>query len=1618
MRKIAVLLLTVCTIMTLCVPVLPSGAFKGVQVKADEYDADALSFDFSLVDKDGEQNDLTEGDCIPSSYYIDLNGKRTFSGVRLYSPMDKAGTVGQVTGVKVYVKYEGDESYHFIQSGGAERENDTDTDIKTFDERFDIEIKFLQNISAESVRVDIVSSNAAFFFVENIAVLKEDASLEKTWESYSDTDEIDVFAENVYSGNNAGGFYGGAMDGDFGTSSFADRKLHLMFGREVTFSGYRYYPPKSNPENAAQTMYSTSIITGNVELDANGKVISSDKTSLGNQTLEYNNSDYSDPVTVSFGKNVTGTGLYLNSWTGFVSGTPGWHANVKIGEIKLLKPIDYSGGYIDGEKVINPSNASVISFGSTEGSVSGKDASSLFDGVIYKSDKETEPASAPYFGWNDAGLDKEENSAYFTVDLGSEYTFSAVRLFARMGFPDQAVREGKIYYSDDGERWTNGYTGLFPDDGKMPSSEYTDSIRYKESGDIYCDFKADGNANVKARYIKIEINKTGGNGFGAQELALLAPDEDMPTLSVSELGLKRTEGEYLTEDILLSYSAGSAWGDSHPVDSLFDGITDGTAGNYWHSDVKTGATDEDRTVTAIFKSATEIGGVRVYPRTDDSGKYGNPGIVSIEGSYDGVNYIKVLSGYRIEQAIPPEKIENGVYYDVLLNKSGDNKFKAIKFIVEKNAGLAANYTCFTELAFLEPVSPEISFLEDDFSSYPEWSLSSGSVGSDNTFSSGALEKMTDGVILDEDFYDKLCQTGQQWYNHAELSGAVMPDGGKYTYIIIDLGREIESSGVRVYNRWNFFEWQAISKGRLYASSDGVNWTEGDITGTAGIPGRYTDILFSFGGKRANIATRYIKLDCIEIGGAAYKTVWALEELRLILPKEENPTVNADSIALLYREQTENVEKLISEIGTVTKDSFNKIAAAREAYDALPEIAKKAVGNVEELIEAEKKYRELSVSAANEAIEKLPDPDDVTISDVDMIEEAERLYNAVPDELRGNVDDVEKLENVKNALSRIRVTVTADSEGLLLGLKTVQFILKAPGNKIVNKLIYNGEEYTQGGYFEQKRDGENIILTVTGKYDYTDYASWGPLTVGGYLKDGVKIYSASDYEKYGMAKGEEIVLGSGKLVNSIVNDNPLSGDHIITAVFSDGSEKNISINSVMTWENVKQPDKNAKDDELTPSSEWKVTATAGTGKLGALVSASDEDYWETGFLDGRYSTDQSEAAQGNGKYDIIFWGARPFNVYIDMGKDKTPYKGIRFYPRKNMESSNAGKVKIFLSDDGTVWEDFGEYQLSQSDSVPEIMITDKDEGINRRYIRIMIEEAMSKIPTSISIAEIALVKPVAKVNGSDTVTVDKDNSISGEARFSIDMGLAKSVTEAVCGAVIDEKYYRLEDSQVIFGAEFIRSLPEGRTDITLKLDTGEELVVHIVRKDTLEIHYELTGYESRGTENLTLISPRYETPKKVTVDGREMEFSMTGNEVVILRKDFRRAFDTYGAYESGREVAAEICFDDKSTVSYSIRFDNYRYTFGDYEVNEEAFSADEYIPDDRWGIEVSTTNETSDLRRLISGAETKLYTWHSGYSLNSGSPISDTAGEKYIVLDMGKEQVTEGIRYYSRNDMLS
>ena len=152
-------------------------------------------------------------------------------------------------------------------------------------------------------------------------------------------------------------------------------------------------------------------------------------------------------------------------------------------------------------------------------------------------------------------------------------------------------------------------------------------------------------------------------------------------------------------------------------------------------------------------------------------------------------------------------------------------------------------------------------------------------------------------------------------------------------------------------------------------------------------------------------------------------------------KEKNPDASQANISLdlflvLQEAPAEDqavkaVEKLIDDIGEVTKDSGEAIKAARDAYDALNEEQKSEVSNASKLTEAEKAYAALlDDEAAVKAVEDLIDAiGPVTLNSKPAIDAARNAYNALSPERQAKVSNYPTLTAAEAAYADLLKPVT-------------------------------------------------------------------------------------------------------------------------------------------------------------------------------------------------------------------------------------------------------------------------------------------------------------------------------------------------------------------------------------------------------------------------------------------------------------------------------------------------------------------------------------------------------------------------------------------------------------------
>ena len=120
---------------------------------------------------------------------------------------------------------------------------------------------------------------------------------------------------------------------------------------------------------------------------------------------------------------------------------------------------------------------------------------------------------------------------------------------------------------------------------------------------------------------------------------------------------------------------------------------------------------------------------------------------------------------------------------------------------------------------------------------------------------------------------------------------------------------------------------------------------------------------------------------------------------------------------------DQVSKNITNIGTVTLESEEKIKTARDSYDALTDDQKKQVSNYDVLEKAESSLANLK--AAEEVTKKINAIGDVTLESEDAIKEARTAYDALTDVQKELVSNKDMLEKAESTLKELQDAKAAD-----------------------------------------------------------------------------------------------------------------------------------------------------------------------------------------------------------------------------------------------------------------------------------------------------------------------------------------------------------------------------------------------------------------------------------------------------------------------------------------------------------------------------------------------------------------------------------------------------------------
>ncbi len=199
----------------------------------------------------------------------------------------------------------------------------------------------------------------------------------------------------------------------------------------------------------------------------------------------------------------------------------------------------------------------------------------------------------------------------------------------------------------------------------------------------------------------------------------------------------------------------------------------------------------------------------------------------------------------------------------------------------------------------------------------------------------------------------------------------------------------------------------------------------------------------------------------------------LEAEKAVSQLEEKEQKQLDNLALLQEARAkynrllvENVEALITAIGTVTLDSADAIQTAGKGYASLDASLQPEVGNYAELQAAEEAYRMAQVDEIREAIAVIGT---VTLDSGEAIASARAVYEKYDSDIQAAVDNYDLLTAAEDTLLNLRAeqvismidaigTVTLDSKE---AIDKAQSALRALTNEEKNR-VTNADVLTQAG----------------------------------------------------------------------------------------------------------------------------------------------------------------------------------------------------------------------------------------------------------------------------------------------------------------------------------------------------------------------------------------------------------------------------------------------------------------------------------------------------------------------------------------------------------------------------
>ena len=492
-----------------------------------------------------------------------------------------------------------------------------------------------------------------------------------------------------------------------------------------------------------------------------------------------------------------------------------------------------------------------------------------------------------------------------------------------------------------------------------------------------------------------------------------------------------------------------------------------------------------------------------------------------------------------------------------------------------------------------------------------------------------------------------------------------------------------------------------------------------------------------------------------------------------------------------------VQKEIEKIGEVTLAKEKKIIEVREAFDKLTDTQKDLVTNKEDLVQAEERLAELKDKAAVEAVEaKIADIGTVTLKSEAKIKDARTAYEALSEEQKAKVGNLDTLEQAEEMLELLKLAGTDITD---IYKTTGDYLegLSAPGvgtqngewrviglsraGKSVADSYYNAvvkfvqENIDENGRLHESKSTDNsrliVALTAIGK-DVTDVSGYDLLSglndmtyIG---KQGINgtIWAliAFDTHAYDIPEGD---VTREKLVSAILGKQNADGGWSLSGSTSDPDMTGMALQALAPYYGSNSDSKKAVDKAVAWLSGVQNKDGTFTGSEGTTAESLAQVITALTALGINPETDSRFVKNGVSAVDALS------KFYVEGGGFKHGLSGER----------------------NTMATEQGYYALVS-------------------YFRLLQEK------TSLyDMSDVTVVVPVYKIiegANSDWQKDDAALTIRADGEF------AKFTGVKIDGTLVDSKHYTAKAGSTVitFKADYLKTLSEGEHTITVTFEDGE------------------------------------------------------------------------------------------------------------------------------------------------------------------------------------------------------